>query len=69
MASPLASGGGLVGSGNRLNDKHPNFICERPAGFRGRGILDLDMESFCTAPAIIKLAIQVHNTYVHIYIR
>ncbi|XP_035710126.1 protein artichoke [Folsomia candida] len=61
IASALAAGGVGVPNSRTPSDGtqlQPNFICERPDEFRGRGILDLDLDSFCSSPAIVKLAIQ-----------
>lgn len=47
------------GGGLRLNDVDSGLLrCEQPPELRGLVFLDLDPHAFCTAPLILKLAIQ-----------
>jgi len=38
---------------------HGKLICDKPVALRGKVMTDSDLPSFCTSPAILKLAIQV----------
>ncbi|KAL6262890.1 hypothetical protein P5V15_005679 [Pogonomyrmex californicus] len=55
-------GGGMSrnrGGGLRMNDMDSGLLrCEQPPELRGLVFLDLDPHAFCTAPLVLKLAIQ-----------
>ncbi|XP_033329204.2 uncharacterized protein LOC117221946 [Megalopta genalis] len=52
-------GGGGGGGGLRMNDMDSGLLrCEQPPELRGLVFLDLDPHAFCSAPLILKLAIQ-----------
>lgn len=55
------SGGGTHGaaSGMRMNDIEGGLLrCEQPPELRGLVFLELDPHAFCSAPLVLKLAIQ-----------
>jgi len=55
-------GGGMGrnrGGGLRMNDVDGGLLrCEQPPELRGLVFLDLDPRAFCSAPLVVKLAIQ-----------